>query len=57
MFDENTGKKIENCYDIWIYNNGDIINGLNLDEVLNYELDGVKIKDLILTATITERLA
>lgn len=56
MFDEITGKKIEDCYDIWIYNKGDIANRLSLEEVLNYELDGVKIRDLILTAEIIERI-
>lgn len=56
MFDENTGKKIENCYDIWICNKGDIASSLSLEEVLDYKLDGVKIRDLILIAEITERI-
>lgn len=45
-----------NKFDIWIYNKGDIANSLSLEEVLNYKLDGVKIRDLILTAEITERI-
>lgn len=45
-----------NSFDIWIYYGGDVVTGITLDEVLNYKLDGVKIKDLILTAEITERI-
>ena len=45
-----------NSFDIWIYKKGDIANNLTLEQVLNYELDGVKIKDLILSAEIIERL-
>lgn len=45
-----------NSFDIWIYYNGDIANNLTLEEVLNYQLDGTKIKDLILNAEITERI-
>lgn len=45
----------DNSFDIWIYYGGDIATGITLDEVLEYKLDGVKIKDLILTAEITER--
>lgn len=45
-----------NQFDIWIYYNSDIANGLTLEEVLDYKLDGVKIRDLILTAEITERI-
>ena len=44
-----------NSFDIWIYYGGDIVTGITLDEVLEYKLDGVKIKDLILTAEITEK--
>lgn len=44
-----------NSFDIWIYNGGDIANGLTLEETLDYKFDGVKLRDLILTATITER--
>ena len=44
-----------NNFDIWIYYNGDVATGLTLEQTLNYELDGVKIKDLILKATITEK--
>jgi len=50
------GKKQENCYYIW--RNSDIIaDRITLEEVLDFKLDGVKIRDLILTAEITERLA
>ncbi len=45
-----------NNFDIWIYDKGGIADNLTLDEVMDYKLDGVKIKDLILTAEITERL-
>lgn len=45
-----------NSYDIWIYDKGDIANNLTLNQVLDYELDGVKIKDLILNAEIIERM-
>lgn len=45
-----------NSFDIWIYNKGDIANNLTLDQLLDHELDGVKIKDLILTAEIIERM-
>lgn len=44
-----------NSFDIWIYNKCDIADGITLDEVMEFELDGVKIKDLILNATIIER--
>ena len=46
----------DNSYDIWIYDKGDIANKLTLEEVLNYKLDDVKIRDLILSAEITERI-
>lgn len=45
-----------NNFDIWIYYGGDVVTGITLDEVLEHKLDGVKIKDLILTAEITERI-
>lgn len=45
-----------NSFDIWIYNEDILAEGITLDEVLEYKLDGVKIKDLILSAEITERL-
>lgn len=44
-----------NSFDIWIYYGGDIANGLTLEETLDYKFDGVKLRDLILDATITER--
>lgn len=56
MFDENTGKKIENCYNIWIYDERFLAEDITLEEVLDFKLDGVKIRDLILTAEITERI-
>ena len=45
-----------NSYDIWIYDKGDIANGLSLDEVLDYEIDGKKIRELITSTVITERI-
>ena len=45
-----------NNFDIWIYDKGDIANNLTLEEVLDYKLDGVQIRDLILSAEITERI-
>lgn len=33
-----------------------LIEGLTLEEVLDFKIDGVKIRDLILTAEITERI-
>ena len=44
-----------NSFDIWIYKKGDIANNLTLEQVLDYEIDGVKIRYLILTAEIIER--
>ena len=45
-----------NSFDIWIYDEGDIANGLKIEETLDYEFNGVKLRDLILTAEIIERL-
>lgn len=45
-----------NSFDIWIYDEGDIANGLKLEETIDYEFNGVKLRDLILTAEIIERL-
>ena len=45
-----------NSFDIWIANKGDIANELTLEQVLDFELDGVKIRNLILDARITERI-
>ena len=45
-----------NSFYIWNAN-AILANGLTLEEVLDYKLDGVKIRDLILDAEITERLA
>ena len=43
-------------FDIWIYGRGTLVSGLTLEDALNYELDGTKLKDLILNAKITERI-
>lgn len=45
-----------NSFDIWIYDKGDIANGLTLEQTLDFEFDGVKLRDLILDATIIERI-
>lgn len=45
-----------NKFAIWIYNKGDIAEDITLEEVLDFKLDCVKIRDLILTAEITERI-
>ncbi len=45
-----------NSFDIWIYNKRDIANNLTLEQVLDYEIDGVKIRNLILTAEIIDRV-
>jgi len=47
----------DNKFAIWICNKCDIAENISLEEVLDFKLDGVKIRDLILTAEITERLA
>lgn len=44
-----------NNFYIWDAN-AVLADGLTLEEVLDYKLDGVKIRDLILTAEITERI-
>ncbi len=49
-------EKIDNGFSIWTYDGNDIADNFTLEEVMDYKLDGVKIKDLILTAEITERL-
>ncbi|MDE6775612.1 MAG: hypothetical protein K2J37_04890, partial [Ruminococcus sp.] len=45
-----------NKFEIWIADTRYIAEDITLEEVLDFKLDGVKIKDLILTAVITERL-
>ncbi len=47
-----------NSFDIWIGNKGDIANGLTLEQTLDFEFDGVKLRDFITTddVTITERI-
>lgn len=45
-----------NSFDIWIYDKCDIANGLTLEQTLDYKFDGVKLRDLILNATIIERI-
>lgn len=42
-------------FDIWIANKGDIANGLSLEDALDFEIDGVKLRDLILDALIIDR--
>ena len=56
-FGEN-GEKIENSYCIWICNKEDIAVGLTLEQTLDYEFDGVKLRDFITTddVEITERI-
>ncbi len=38
-----------NSFDIWIYNKGDIAKGITLEETLDFEFDGVKLRDFITT--------
>ncbi len=47
-----------NSFDIWIYDKGDIANGLTLEQTLDYEFDGVKLRELITSddVIIIERL-
>lgn len=47
-----------NSFDIWISNKGDIANRLTLEQTLDYEFDGVKLRDFITTddVAITERI-
>lgn len=47
----------DNKFAIWIYNKCDIAEDITVEEVLDFKLDGVKIRDLILKADIIERLA
>lgn len=46
----------DNRFDIWIYNQSDIATGITLEETLDFKVDGVKIRDLILNAKIIERI-
>lgn len=46
----------DNKFAIWISNKCDIAEDITLEEVLDFHLDGIKIRDLILTAKITERI-
>ena len=46
----------DNKYDIWIYEEGDIARDLSLDQVLDFKIQGERIKDIVLNAEITERL-
>lgn len=50
-------KKQNNCYCIW-NEKEDIADGLTLDQTLDYEFDGVKLRDFITTddVAITERI-
>lgn len=45
----------DDSFDIWIANKGDITNGLSLESALDFEIDGVKLRDLILDALIIDR--
>lgn len=47
-----------NSFDIWIYDKGDIANNLTLEQTLDYEFDGVRLRDFIATdnVDIIERL-
>lgn len=45
-----------NSFYIWIYDEDTIAEGLTIDETLDFKFDGVKLRDLILDATIVERL-
>lgn len=47
-----------NSFDIWIYDKGDIANELTLEQTLDYEFDGVKLRELITSddVIIIERL-
>lgn len=46
-----------NSFYIWRHDGTELIDGITLDEVLDFEIDGAKIKDFILDTTIIERLA
>ncbi len=48
-------EKIGDGFCIWICDGDELAFGITLEDVMNYELDGVKIRDLILDAEITER--
>ncbi|WP_124098678.1 hypothetical protein [Ruminococcus sp. Marseille-P6503] len=47
-----------NSFDIWIYDKGDIANNLTLEQTLDFEFDGVKLRDFITSdeVIIIERL-
>ena len=42
-------KVITIVFDIWIYNTKDIAEGITLEQTLDFEFDGVKLKDFITT--------
>lgn len=48
-------EKIGDGFCIWICDGDELAFGITLEDVMNYELDSVKIRDLILDAEITER--
>lgn len=48
-------EKIGDGFCIWICGGDELAFGITLEEVMNYELDGVKIRDFVLDAEITER--
>ncbi len=47
-----------NSFDIWIYNTRDIAEGITLEQTLDFEFDGVKLRDFITTddVEIIERI-
>lgn len=45
----------DDSFDIWIGGIGDIANGLTLEEALDFEIAGVKLRDLILDTIIIDR--
>ena len=49
-------EKIGEGFSIWICDGDILADGITLEDVMNFELDGVKIRDLILDADITERI-
>ena len=47
-----------NSFDIWIYDKAVIASGITLEQTLDYEFDGVKLRDFITTddVMIIERI-
>lgn len=44
-----------NSYDMWISNEGDIANGLTLDKLMEFKIEGVPFKEFIFQSTVNER--